>query len=726
MSDDRGPRDLGGRATRTWWRSRLVRTVLGVASAELVCELSDPNAVSADLVGAKAANLARAVRAGFPTLDGIVLTTEAVSRGLADPAVAAAADEIFLRLGAGPGRPLAVRSSSTIEDAGTSSMAGRFSSVLDVCSPGHYIEALRTVIGSADRVRDLEGRAHPLAVLVQRQAEASLGGVMFGIDPLTGERRHMVIDVVHGSPEALVSGRALADHYVITRYGRRVRAERTGSVPDLDGHLRRRLAHMSRRAERAFGGPQDIEWLVDPTGRVVLLQTRPVTAVAVPHDRRAPRVLLGPGPVAETFPDALAPLEEDLWIVPLREGIVGALRATRAVSTRRLARSPVVTTVGGRVAVDLELIGVADGGRRRHRWYSPAAIGRRLGAAWRVGRLRAVLPDVAHAVAATVDRHLVGVGRLDALTSSELAEVIRGARQELATVHLQEVLAGILLATAPSDGPTGPTAAGVALAALHTGRTDGLGDAALVAASPVVLVLTPPRLGGTTTVPVGAGRPAVWSPGSGRGTADLGPREALRLRARWLQELLGRVAGELGSRLVASGRLAGPDELGRLRVEELLQLAVGGARPARLDIERPVLPGPALPASFEWSGTAVEVAPERGDRPRSSRGGGLAASGGRAIGTVVHDTADVGDGVPVVLVTCHLEPALAGVLGRVAGLVSETGSPLSHLAILAREAGVPTVVAVPDARERFPVGCVVELDGGTGEVWLSHPADVAR
>jgi pyruvate,water dikinase len=700
--------------------------VLGVASAELVCELSDPGAVSADLVGAKAANLARAVRAGFPTLDGLVLTTEAVSRGLDDPEVAAAADEIFERLGAGPGRPLVVRSSSTIEDAGASSMAGRFSSVLDVCGSDQYEEALRTVIGSADRVRDVEGRAHPLAVLVQCQAEACLGGVMFGIDPLSGERRHMVIDVVHGSPEALVSGRAIADHYVITRYGRPVRVDRTGSVPGLDGSLRRRLARMSRRAERAFGGPQDIEWLVDPTGRVVMLQTRPVTAVAATRHGRARTVLLGPGPVAETFPEALAPIEEDLWILPLREGLAGALRATGAVSERRLARSPVVTTVGGRVAVDLELIGAADGGRRRRRWYSPAAIGRRLGAAWRVGRLRAVLPELAPAVAVTVDRHLAGVGRLDTLTSSELGEVVRAARQELATVHLQEVLAGILLATLPSDVAAGPTAAGIALAALHRGRTEGLGDAALIAASPIVLVLAPPRLGGTTAVPVATGRPAAWSSVSGSGAADLGPREALRLRARWLQELLGRVAGELGARLVASGRLSGPDELGRLRVEELLQLASGGARPARLDIERPVPPGPVLPASFEWSGTARKMAPARGDRSTSNRGGGLGASGGRVIGTVVHDAAAIDDGAPVVLVTRHLEPALAGVLGRVAGLVSETGSPLSHLAILAREAGVPTVVAVPDAQARFPVGCAVELDGGTGEVWLSSPVEVVR
>jgi phosphoenolpyruvate-protein kinase (PTS system EI component) len=41
---------------------------------------------------------------------------------------------------------------------------------------------------------------------------------------------------------------------------------------------------------------------------------------------------------------------------------------------------------------------------------------------------------------------------------------------------------------------------------------------------------------------------------------------------------------------------------------------------------------------------------------------------------------------------------------------------LSHLAILAREYGVPTVVAVHDALQRFPAGARLLVDGTTGEV----------
>ena len=69
-----------------------------------------------------------------------------------------------------------------------------------------------------------------------------------------------------------------------------------------------------------------------------------------------------------------------------------------------------------------------------------------------------------------------------------------------------------------------------------------------------------------------------------------------------------------------------------------------------------------------------------------------------------------------VLVVRTLDPRLAPVLPKVAGVVSETGSVLSHLAILAREQGVPVVVGMPEACRRFPAGTMVAIDGGTGEV----------
>jgi pyruvate,water dikinase len=67
-------------------------------------------------------------------------------------------------------------------------------------------------------------------------------------------------------------------------------------------------------------------------------------------------------------------------------------------------------------------------------------------------------------------------------------------------------------------------------------------------------------------------------------------------------------------------------------------------------------------------------------------------------------------------VVSTLEPALAAALPGLAGLVAETGSVLSHLAITARELGVPTVVGVPDALVRYPPGTSLVVDGTTGAV----------
>jgi pyruvate,water dikinase len=87
-------------------------------------------------------------------------------------------------------------------------------------------------------------------------------------------------------------------------------------------------------------------------------------------------------------------------------------------------------------------------------------------------------------------------------------------------------------------------------------------------------------------------------------------------------------------------------------------------------------------------------------------------------GPVLVGAGATGDEVPhgAVLVVGHLDPRLAPVIPRLAGLVAETGNALSHLAILAREYRVPVVVGVADATQRFADGDVVVVDGTAGTV----------
>ncbi len=676
--------------------------------------LSDSDAQRAASTGAKAANLARAVAAGFPTVPGFVITTAGVDAGLDDPRVADDVRRAFDELCGGSPATLVVRSSSAIEDTGDSSMAGRFTSVLGVVGWDEFTDAVTAVVHSATAVRDASGVVGSMAVLVQRQIAARCGGVMFGVDPVTGSTRHVVVEVVPSGPEVLVGGTAVADHYVLTRRGRVERSTLTGDSPPLDRALRRSLTRMARKAERVFGAPQDIEWLVDSADRLWLLQSRPVTAIAAADDHRD-SVLLGPGPLAETFPAPLRPLEDDLWIPPLREGITRALRTSGAVSSRSLDRSPVVTTVGGWAAADLELIGVVEARSSLRRRIDPVAILRRLATAWRVGRLRVAMPGLARDLVATVDRDLAAIPRLDTLTTDELVDLLDRARRELATVHSYEVLAGMLMI---GHGAT-TSGAAVAVRELHDARAAGWDDDDVVSRSPIVLTLTPPSLGGSDALPAGSPTPS----GPVATLEQLDQREALRVRARWLQELLARTADELARRLVGDGMLPDVGAVGDLELRELVEVAGGGPPPSDLDERAARRPGPPLPVSFRLTvaGDVRSASVSSHARP-SGQAAGIAAGGGRTVGVAFH-RAD--HGTPpegAILVTRHLEPQLATVLGRLAGLVSETGSALSHLAILAREADLPTVVGVPDALERFPAGSRLMVDGRTGEVEVVETA----
>jgi pyruvate,water dikinase len=197
------------------------------------------------------------------------------------------------------------------------------------------------------------------------------------------------------------------------------------------------------------------------------------------------------------------------------------------------------------------------------------------------------------------------------------------------------------------------------------------------------------------------------SPAGGEAEARESVRESLRLRARWVQELTGRAALMLGRMLVDRGVLAHAADVANLRLDELFSLVESGGSLA-LDL-RPADPGPPLPASFRLTDDGVVVPVGRQDEA------GRGAGGGRGAGPV-HVGTDEPPSPGDVLVVRTLDPRLASLLPGLGGLVAETGSVLSHLAILAREYGVPTVVALPEATERLAPGTWVVVDGTTGEV----------
>jgi phosphohistidine swiveling domain-containing protein len=468
---------------------------------------------------------------------------------------------------------------------------------------------------------------------------------------------------------------------------------------------RRALVDLGARAALVFGGPQDVEWAIDDDARVHLLQSRPITASGSTGTARGP--VLGPGPVAETFPEALSTLEEDLWVAPLRDAAASALRLSGTATRRAVTRSQVVTSVQGRVAADLELFGVAPRRRPLLRRLDPRPPARRLVAAWRVGRLRAALPGLAADTVRGADVRLLEVPALDELTDHQLVSVLHGIRPLLRAVHGHEMLAGLLV-----DGAGGTTAASLALWTLGEGRAGGLSDAEISAREPVVLALTPPRVGPEPVLPPLPVAPPPPRAPNGDQLSTL--REALRLRARWAQELSARAAWELGLRLSQRGAILDVEAVRHITLDELGAIVAGGDGQVRVTERRERPEAAPLPAAFRLTPAGEVVAVRRKSGPAS---GGVGAGGGRAVGPVHHGNEPPPAGA--VLVVRTLDPGLAPLLPRLGGLVAETGSVLSHLAILARELGVPTVVGVDGATTGLQPGMTVLVDGTSGEVSAS-------
>ena len=210
-----------------------------------------------------------------------------------------------------PGSCVAVRSSAADEDGVTQSFAGLHDSFLFVRDADGVIDAIRKVWASAynDRAiayrqkQALDLRRIAMAVIVQEMIEPTVSGVMFTINPVTGATDGLVISAVYGVGEGLVSGGLDADTFTVNKNDLSIRRElvdkREQFVADPAGGTRRvpvpethrgaatlsdeQVRHVARTGlavETAYGRPQGIEFFFDATGKLWLLQTRPVTTAS--------------------------------------------------------------------------------------------------------------------------------------------------------------------------------------------------------------------------------------------------------------------------------------------------------------------------------------------------------------------------------------------------------------------------------------------------------------
>lgn len=205
--------------------------------------------------------------------------------------------------------PLAVRSSATMEDAEDASFAGLQDTYLWVMGAQATLQSVRSCWASLYSVPSISYRrkhkipedAVAMAVVVQRMVDARTAGVMFTRSPLSGDRSVITIEATWGLGSAVVSGEVTPDRFVIAKitgeisvreisdkHIQHVPAEGGGTreietpddvrrAPSVSDDELAALKEIARNTERLFGRPQDIEWAIDRTGKILLVQSRPET-----------------------------------------------------------------------------------------------------------------------------------------------------------------------------------------------------------------------------------------------------------------------------------------------------------------------------------------------------------------------------------------------------------------------------------------------------------------
>jgi pyruvate,water dikinase len=302
------------------------------------------------LVGGKGANLGELTSRDIPVPPGFIVTAEAYSGFLKESgiessllktlataddetgATSAAAAEAralisevpmpdsmraailgaYRELGAGL---VAVRSSATAEDLAEASFAGQQSTYLNVQAEEAVLRAVQDCWASLfeDRAvvyRRQTGFDHStvkIAVVVQSMVQSDRSGVMFTVNPVTGDSDGMIIEAIMGLGEAAVSGLVTPDMYILDKASLQiqqkeiaqqdqqlVRSEAPGggddpnawvAIPPATGREQKlgdeqikALAELGIRIEQHYGRPQDIEWALFGD-QFFILQARPVTGI---------------------------------------------------------------------------------------------------------------------------------------------------------------------------------------------------------------------------------------------------------------------------------------------------------------------------------------------------------------------------------------------------------------------------------------------------------------
>jgi pyruvate,water dikinase len=301
-----------------------------------VLDLSDIRVTDIPRVGPKVARLGQLARDGWRVPDGYAVTADALAAWLppdlppqaaesrpapawlAD-AIAGAHDQLAARTRHGPALKVSVRSSALSEDGATASFAGQFATYLGISGVDDVLRHIRkcwasgfTAHAQSYRRRHADPSADlRLAVGVLELVDVRSAGVVFTVDPVSGDRDRLVVEANWGFGESVVSGHVTPDHWEVDRATGHILAEhvtvkrawsaldpRAATVtlqplPDelapqacLAPHEVRYLCRQALAIEESGGAAQDVEWAIARDlpfpDSVFILQHRPVTTLSPP------------------------------------------------------------------------------------------------------------------------------------------------------------------------------------------------------------------------------------------------------------------------------------------------------------------------------------------------------------------------------------------------------------------------------------------------------------
>ncbi len=209
---------------------------------------------------------------------------------------------------------VAIRSSATAEDLPDASFAGQQETYLNIKGADdvlqHTIKCWSSLFTPrAIFYRNEKGFPHEkvlISVGVQKMVNSRAAGVMFTLNPVTGDDKQIIIEGNYGLGEAVVSGAVTPDDFVVEKSTSEITERRitkktvqyvrdpeTGKTvhdkvplelqekPCISDEEIRKLTELAKRIEKHYEKAQDIEWAIEKDlqfpANILIVQSRPET-----------------------------------------------------------------------------------------------------------------------------------------------------------------------------------------------------------------------------------------------------------------------------------------------------------------------------------------------------------------------------------------------------------------------------------------------------------------